>query len=135
MSTAEKLLKLFDADLELDSIFDFHDFINDGIPIGWAVSFFEKSGLQQQTSEMFPSVASEAIPTVLSHQESQTLFHLARLYTDAIDFFGDNKLAETWLSQPSIALGERSPIELVGNSVGFELVSSELQRLSFGLAG
>lgn len=48
--------------------------------------------------------------------------------------FGNKDKADTWLTQPKIAFGGSTPLELAYTEEGYELVKAELEKLSHGLA-
>lgn len=48
--------------------------------------------------------------------------------------FGNKSKADTWLTQPKIALGGSAPLELAKTEAGYELVKAELEKLSHGFA-
>lgn len=144
MATTNEIIRLFEPDLEKtpDSLFDFQALIRIGFPVSWAHAFFRNSMLDKIAENLFPNIASnQTTPgstegiAKLTQTESDRLFCLARVYADALELFESQPETEKWLISPSIALGNKSPIELLDTSVGFELVSNELQRLNFGIAG
>src|SRR5712672_3360551 len=49
----------------------------------------------------------------LSTAESERVLRLARVLTRAIDVFESQDAAKQWLQEPSTALGERKPIDLL----------------------
>lgn len=46
---------------------------------------------------------------------------------------GDKQLAHRWLSEPSLALNNRPPIELLGTPEGFDRVKTLLMRIERGV--
>ncbi|HJR29083.1 MAG TPA: MbcA/ParS/Xre antitoxin family protein [Pseudomonas sp.] len=46
--------------------------------------------------------------------------------------FGNKEKADTWLTQPKIALSGSTPLELARTEEGYELVKAELEKLSHG---
>lgn len=48
--------------------------------------------------------------------------------------FGNKAKADIWLTQPKIALGGSTPLELAFTEAGYELVKAELEKLSHGYA-
>jgi uncharacterized protein (DUF2384 family) len=48
--------------------------------------------------------------------------------------FGSKSKADAWLTQPKIAFGGSTPLELAHTEEGYELVKAELERISHGFA-
>lgn len=48
--------------------------------------------------------------------------------------FGNKSKANTWLNQPKATLGDRSPIELARDEVGYRIVRDALERIDHGYA-
>ncbi|BFT65045.1 antitoxin Xre/MbcA/ParS toxin-binding domain-containing protein [Pseudomonas moorei] len=48
--------------------------------------------------------------------------------------FGNKEKADIWLTQPKIAFGGRTPLEVALTEAGYELVKAELEKLSHGFA-
>lgn len=58
--------------------------------------------------------------------------HIELIQRQAEQVF-DNK-ASIWLTQPKIAFGGSTPLELAQIEEGYELIKVELEKLSHGLA-
>jgi putative toxin-antitoxin system antitoxin component (TIGR02293 family) len=55
------------------------------------------------------------------------------LYEYGIEVFGDRDNFNIWLNSRSIALGGRSPKELLDTKFGIDLVKDELGRIEHGV--
>ena len=51
----------------------------------------------------------------------------------AIEVFGSQSLAEEWLSKPCKYLDGHVPLELIDNSMGFQVVTNYLSRIAHGV--
>ncbi|MNH23142.1 hypothetical protein D3C79_830280 [compost metagenome] len=51
----------------------------------------------------------------------------------AQEVFGTRVLAEEWMTRPALVLDGESPIDLLSNPVGYELVTDFLNRLDYGV--
>jgi putative toxin-antitoxin system antitoxin component (TIGR02293 family) len=67
-----------------------------------------------------------------NHGQDSTTEELIRHLAKQV--FGNKVKANNWLTQPKIAFGGSSPLELAQTEAGYELVKAELERLSHGLA-
>ena len=64
--------------------------------------------------------------------ESNARSRVARVYREAVAFFGDEAEARTWLKTPLLALGG-TPLSLLDTDPGAEAVSVLLRQLAWGL--
>ncbi|QIQ21770.1 type II RES/Xre toxin-antitoxin system antitoxin [Zophobihabitans entericus] len=70
----------------------------------------------------------------LNPEESERVARLVRVMDIAIDLFdGDKDAAIDWLNTPAIALGNRSPVELLATETGALEVSNLIGRLEHGV--
>jgi putative toxin-antitoxin system antitoxin component (TIGR02293 family) len=69
---------------------------------------------------------------VLSAEESDRLVRAAHLVRRAIDTFGDEAVARSWLMRPNRALGARRPLDLLGSELEAVAVEATLGRVEFG---
>lgn len=51
----------------------------------------------------------------------------------ATDVLGSRELAERWMVKPARGLDGEMPIDLIANSVGYELVTDFLTRVEYGV--
>lgn len=71
-----------------------------------------------------------------TEEESERLVRVARVYAQAVDVFGDEEQALSWLSTPAEWLPEQPPItplELAAKDSGARLVESRLLRTLHGI--
>jgi len=75
----------------------------------------------KQTSRIFKPIQSEKI------------IEMAEVTKLGLDVFGDLEKFKLWLETPNFSLGNLKPIELLKDSYGKELVTSELTRINYGI--
>jgi len=51
----------------------------------------------------------------------------------ATTVFGTLRLAEEWLAKPCRRLDDDTPLDLVGNPVGFQVIEDYLERVELGV--
>jgi len=71
---------------------------------------------------------------LLSSQESDRLYRLARILAIAEDVLGNREKAVRWLTKPSRVLGE-VPLNLLDTEIGTRDVEDELRRIDYGVIG
>jgi putative toxin-antitoxin system antitoxin component (TIGR02293 family) len=72
-------------------------------------------------------------PTRLTPHQSAVAFQYARVFEQAISVFGTQQLAEKWLSRPCRFLEGNVPLEMIDNSLGFQVVEDYLCRIQYGV--
>lgn len=65
--------------------------------------------------------------------QSERIVELSMLYTYGVEVFGDKANFNTWLNSKSIALGGRTPKELLDTKFGISMVKDELGRIEHGI--
>lgn len=70
---------------------------------------------------------------LLNQVVSEQALQLAEVVATGIEVFEDRDRFLTWLSLPSVALGDKRPIELLSSRFGIELVIDELGRIAHGI--
>jgi putative toxin-antitoxin system antitoxin component (TIGR02293 family) len=68
----------------------------------------------------------------LSTTESERVLRLARVLARAVEVFESRDAAKQWLQEPSTALGDRKPIDLLATDIGTEVVLNELGKIDYG---
>lgn len=68
----------------------------------------------------------------LSPAASDRLARIDRIYTLAIEVFGDSERATGWLKRPSRALGKELPLKLLDTDAGTQQVERELRQIQHG---
>lgn len=69
----------------------------------------------------------------LSQEQSARALYYAEVLEKAQAVFGTRKLAEEWMIKPALGLDGETPIDLLSNPVGYELVTDFLHRLEYGV--
>ena len=64
---------------------------------------------------------------------SEKIIEMAEVTKVGLDVFGNMDKLKLWLNTPNYALGNLTPIELIKDSYGKELVISELIRINHGI--
>ncbi len=70
---------------------------------------------------------------MLDAKESDRLILIAKVYAHALEVFGSKEKVNNWLATNNLALGERTPLELLKNSLGCQIVDNLLYRISYGI--
>ena len=68
----------------------------------------------------------------LSPAASDRLSRVDRIYTLAVDVFGDGQKAAAWLKRPSRALASELPLKLLDTDAGTQQVEQELRQIQHG---
>ena len=68
----------------------------------------------------------------LSPAASDRLSRIDRIYTLAVEVFGDRERAGQWLKRPSRALANEAPLNLLDTDAGTQRVERELRQIQFG---
>lgn len=70
---------------------------------------------------------------ILDSDISDRAIQLAKLYTKGETVFESLELFKKWMKHPSVAFGNKPPLELLDTSFGFQLLSDELVRIEHGI--
>lgn len=70
---------------------------------------------------------------VLTCEQSTRALYYAEVLEKATDVLGSRELAEQWMVKPARGLDGEMPIDLISNSVGYELVTDFLTRIEYGV--
>ena len=65
--------------------------------------------------------------------QSERIVELVMLYQYGVEVFGDKDNFNTWLNAKSIALGGRTPKELLDTKFGVDMIKDELGRIEHGI--
>jgi putative toxin-antitoxin system antitoxin component (TIGR02293 family) len=98
--------------------------------------YMEHDLVQRITGKSLRTVqrlAKETQPVRLNQQQSTVAFQFAQVLEHAINVFGDQQLAEDWLKKPCKYLEGHVPLELIDNSLGFQVVEDYLTRIEHGV--
>jgi len=69
----------------------------------------------------------------LTPEQSARALYFAQTLEKAISIFGGRMAAEEWLAEPAIGLDWEKPIDLLINSIGYEVVTDYLTRIEYGV--
>lgn len=75
----------------------------------------------------------EAIPVRLDTQQSIIAYQYASALELAIEVFGRQAKAESWLQQRSTYFYDHVPLDLVGHALGFRMVEEYLNQIKYGV--
>lgn len=111
--------------------------VREGLPFG---SFTELKGALELSTDELARLLGVPRRTLTKRQqeghfnlsESNALSRVARVYREAVAFFGDEADARAWLKTPLPALGD-TPVGLLDTDPGAEAVSVLLRQLAWGL--
>nr|WP_314526407.1 antitoxin Xre/MbcA/ParS toxin-binding domain-containing protein [uncultured Pseudomonas sp.] len=70
---------------------------------------------------------------VLTPEQSTRALNYAEVFEKATQVLGSRELAEQWIVKPARGLDGEIPIDLIANSVGYELVNDFLIRMEYGV--
>jgi putative toxin-antitoxin system antitoxin component (TIGR02293 family) len=68
----------------------------------------------------------------LGADATDRLVHLATLYAEGFDTFGEAKF-RIWMNSPILALGNRKPVEFIDSITGIRLLRDILGRINHGV--
>jgi putative toxin-antitoxin system antitoxin component (TIGR02293 family) len=69
----------------------------------------------------------------LTPEQSTRALYYAEVLEMATEVLGSRELAEQWMVKPARGLDGELPIDLISNSVGYELVTDFLTRMDYGV--
>jgi len=84
-------------------------------------------GVSQRTIERKQALSERLSPAV-----SDRLSRIDRIYTLAVEVFGDGEEAAQWLKRPSRALANHLPLKLLDTDAGTQQVERELRHIQYG---
>lgn len=70
---------------------------------------------------------------LLTVQQGAVAFQFAKALEHATTVFGTLQLAEEWLGRPCRHLSGQIPLDLIDNSLGFQVVEDYLERIELGV--
>ena len=118
-----------------------HDAILRGIPGKALVHMFQN--VKGIPAEKLSNVVGVSYRTVqrragapgkaLNEDQGARLWKFAEILNAATELQGSRAAAEQWLSQPTMALDRRTPLDLMATSAGAEMVEDLLVRLNYGV--
>ncbi|GGG03915.1 MULTISPECIES: type II RES/Xre toxin-antitoxin system antitoxin [Cysteiniphilum] len=117
---------------------DLYEEINQGIKSAAILRFAKSSGLTEEiVSSLIPINRKTYLRRkemgMLDAKESDRLILIAKVYAHALEVFGTKEKVNNWLTTKNLALGERTPLELLKNSLGCQIIDNLLYRISYGI--
>jgi putative toxin-antitoxin system antitoxin component (TIGR02293 family) len=116
------LIELGDKGITKDALVHLAKYLN--IPLGQMaelVAVTERTIQRYTLEKSFNRIVSEQI------------LQIAEVAVRGADVFGDKDKFLLWLKQPNRALGNKTPIGLLGSRFGAEMVLDELGRMEYGV--
>jgi putative toxin-antitoxin system antitoxin component (TIGR02293 family) len=113
------------------------DCIRMGLPMEGIAAFLDKTNVSRNQLSHILHISTRQLSRYvttdrLSPEQSNFLYELARIYTKTVDVLGDQPAAEHWLNRKQIALGERSPLDILDTAEGVRLVDDLLAQIEYG---
>ncbi|RYE14959.1 MAG: DUF2384 domain-containing protein [Rickettsiales bacterium] len=116
---------------------DVISYIRNGIPKLAVNAVLEKTGVSRLQLSNILHISTRQLNRYedqdrLSVEQSNFLYEFTRLYIRCLNVLGDKQTVDKWLSRPNLALGEKSPLELLDTIEGFRLVDDVLAQVEYG---
>ncbi len=116
---------------------DVISYIRNGIPKQAVNAVLEKTGVSRLQLSNILHISTRQLNRYdeqdkLSVEQSNFLYEFTRLYIRGLNILGDKQTADQWLSRSNLALGEKSPLELLDTIEGFRLVNDVLAQIEYG---
>lgn len=70
----------------------------------------------------------------LSELQSELVLRLENIHAEVAEYFGDIKGANQWLRTKRSAFGDHSPLELMTNSTGMDIVEDTITKMYHGFS-
>lgn len=116
---------------------DVISYIRNGIPKQAVNAVLEKTGVSRLQLSNILHISTRQLNRYeeqdrLSVEQSNFLYEFTRLYVRGLNVLGDKQTVDQWLSRSNLALGEKSPLELLDTIEGFRLVDDVLAQIEYG---
>jgi len=111
--------------------------LRDGLPKSGIDNFLHKTSISRNQLSHILHISTRQLNRYdphdcLSPEQSNFLYELARIYNRATDILGDQATAEHWLNRGQIALGNKTPLEILDTTEGMRLVDDLLFQIEYG---
>ncbi|HEV8525168.1 MAG TPA: antitoxin Xre/MbcA/ParS toxin-binding domain-containing protein [Terriglobales bacterium] len=142
MVSTERLVKTLGGlavlKFRITTIEDLQKIIQAGLPYHALEAFMERFGLARTEVETVLGVPPRTMARRkrsrrLRPDESDRLIRLARLAAQAVQVFGKEDKAATWMHRPIRALGSQTPLDLLRTDLGAKQVEEVLGRIEHGV--
>lgn len=116
--------------------------VRNGFPLQSVLDMIENSEVYKQRGVLSKIVGAsdrtlarrlKTPNEVLTAEQSTRALNYAEVLEKATDVLGSRELAEQWMVKPARGLDGEVPIDLISNSVGYELVTDFLTRIEYGV--
>ncbi|MBV4551726.1 DUF2384 domain-containing protein [Pseudomonas sp. SWRI102] len=113
-----------------------------GFPLQSVLNMIENSNVYKQSGVLSKIVGAsdrtlarrlKTPEEALTPEQSTRALNYAEVLEKATDVLGSRELAEQWMVKPARGLDGEIPIDLISNSVGYELVTDFLTRIEYGV--
>jgi putative toxin-antitoxin system antitoxin component (TIGR02293 family) len=137
-ATAEIVKALGGRGRSVNSPEDLKDWIREGLPFESIELVMERFGISREEISWaldLPArtLARRKLEQRLRRDESDRLFRLVRIASQAAEVLGGNGQASRWLHTPNRALGGKPPLELLDTDLGSRQVEEVLGRIEHGV--
>ena len=116
--------------------------VKHGFPLQLVLDMIENSTVYKQSGVLSKIVGTsdrtlarrlKTPNEALTPEQSTRALNYAEVLEKATDVLGSRELAEQWMVKPARGLDGETPIDLISNSVGYELVTDFLTRIEYGV--
>lgn len=116
--------------------------VRNGLPLQSVLNMIENSEVYKQRGVLSKIVGAsdrtlarrlKTPDEALTAEQSTRALSYAEVLEKATDVLGSRELAEQWMVKPARGLDGEVPIDLISNSVGYELVTDFLTRIEYGV--
>ncbi len=144
MTTTEELVRVLGGSMVLKqrirSINDLDILVQKGLPYSVLEIVMNKFRLGSHDAKRVLCVPSRTLArrkesARMRPVESDRLVRLARVAAHAVQVFGTEEKAATWLHRANRSLNDRSPLDLLCTELGTKQVDEVLSRMEHGIVG
>ncbi|WP_237886974.1 type II RES/Xre toxin-antitoxin system antitoxin [Pseudomonas sp. PGPR40] len=116
--------------------------VKNGFPLQSVLDMIENSEVYKQRGVLSKIVGAsdrtlarrlKTPNEALTAEQSTRALNYAEVLEKATEVLGSRELAEQWMVKPARGLDGETPIDLISNSVGYELVTDFLTRIEYGV--
>jgi putative toxin-antitoxin system antitoxin component (TIGR02293 family) len=124
-------------DFKFDNPLSLIECLRSGLPKEGIDNFLEKTAISRIQLSQILHISNRQLSRYephdrLSPEQSNFLYELTRIYTRATDILGDKDSAEHWLSRNQLALGNKTPLDILDTTEGMRLVEDLLSQIEYG---
>lgn len=124
--------------LQANSVVELRNAVRSGLPFSAFVALTKQLDISPQH---FTAIFGIPLRTVarrkearrLNPQESDRLYRVAWVASQAVEVLGSIEKARVWLKTPNRALGCERPLDLLDTEIGARQVEDVLLRLNYGI--